>query len=120
MSYNIDSYRIKKLENFRIPLKAFTKEEFVKDYDFDTQEIKIESKISEVGEFNGIVIDNTFVELTKISIYGEGSGYFMATVGDNLLKNSTGTLVATVVWEDGDEVERVKIIDGIVKTKKLN
>jgi hypothetical protein len=31
--------------------------------------------------------------LSKISIYGEGSGYFMATVGDDLLKKSTGTLI---------------------------
>jgi hypothetical protein len=119
MSYNLDNFKVKELENFRIPVKNFTKKDFGKPkIDLETNEIEFESKMSEIGEIKGKLVDG-FVEVKKINIYGDGSGYFMNTVGDELLKNSTGTLVATLVWEDGDSVERLTIIDGIEKREEL-
>jgi hypothetical protein len=119
MSYNIDDFRVKKLENFKIKLKDFDKKVFGNpEFNFETKEIKFYSNECEVCEFEGVLVDG-FVELNKISIYGEGSGHFMAMVGDNLLKSSTGTLVARVVWEEGDSVEKITIIDGVEKKKEL-
>jgi len=119
MSYNIDDFKIIKLENFRIAVKDFDKTVFKKPkINLETNEISFKSNFCEVCKFDGILIDG-FVELNKISIYGESSGHFMATIGDNLLKKSTGTLIARLVWESGDSVEKVTIIDGIEEKEEL-
>lgn len=116
MSYNIEDFKVKKLENFKIALKDFDKKIFGNpEFDFETNEIKFESYECEVCEFKGTLVDG-FVELNKISIYGEGSGHFMAEIGDKLLKKSTGTLIARLVWESGDSVT---IIEGVEEREEL-
>ena len=118
MSYNIDSFRVKKLENFKIAAKDFDKKVFGRpQIDLETNEILFEGDC-ETCEFEGILKDD-FVELTKIQISGEGSGGFMIECGDALLKKSTGTLIATLTWERGDTVERISIIDGKKETEEL-
>jgi hypothetical protein len=119
MSYNIDDFKVKKLENFKISVKDFDKKVFRKPkLDLETNKIKFESRECEVCEFKGTLVDG-FVELNKISIYGEGSGHFMANIGDELLKKSTGTLIARLVWESGDSVEKLTIIDGVEEREEL-
>ena len=119
MSYNIDDFKVKKLENFKIALKDFDKKIFGNpEFDFETNEIKFESNECEICEFKGVLVDG-YVELNKIGIYGEGSGHFMANIGDKLLKNSTGTLIARLVWEEGDSVEKLTIIDGVEEREEL-
>lgn len=119
MSYNIDAFKIKKLENFKISVKDFDKKVFGNpEIDLETNEIKFESNNCEVCEFKGTLI-NGYVELNKISIYGEGSGHFMATIGDKLFKKSTGTLVARLTWEEGNSVENLTIIDGVEEREEL-
>lgn len=118
MSYNIDSFKVKKLENFKIAVKDFDKEIFGNPrIDLDTNEILFEGDC-ETCEFEGILKDG-FVELSRIDISGESSGGFMIECGDALLKKSTGTLIATLIWERGDSVERISIIDGKKETEEL-
>jgi hypothetical protein len=118
-SYNIDNFKVKKLENFKILYCNFDKKVFGNpEFDYETNEIKLKSNECEVCEFKG-TLSYGFIELNKISIYGEGSGYFMHEIGNELLKKSTGTLIARLVWESGDTVEKMTIIDGIKKIKKL-
>lgn len=118
MSYNIDNFKIKEIENFRIPIKEFDKIVFRKDFDFDTNEIKIESDYCEECEFEGIVKDG-IIELSKMTICGEGSGHFMATIGEALLEKSTGKLVARLIWEEGDSVENLMVENGIIDREKI-
>jgi hypothetical protein len=62
MSYNLDNFKVKKLENFKIPVKAFSKKDFGKpEIDLETNEITFESKICESSEFTGLLA-NGFVE----------------------------------------------------------
>ena len=118
MSYNLDNFKVKKLENFKIAVKDFNKKVFGKpQIDLETNEILFEGDC-EVCEFEGI-LNNGFVEISRISIYGEGSGQFMCEYGNSLLEKSTGTLIATLVWESGDTVERVTFIDGKKETEEL-
>jgi hypothetical protein len=126
MSYNLDDFRIKKIENFQIPLAEFYEPRGGYDdwfskpqiIDFLTNEILIEGDC-ESCEFKGYLKDG-IVELTDISIGGEGSGNFMERAGEDLLKSSTsGTLIARLTWEGGDSVEKLSIIDGIVEKEEL-
>ena len=119
MSYNIDSFKVKKLENFTIAVKNFDKKVFGNpEIDLDTNRVSFYGRMCEECEFEG-TLENGFVVLDKINICGEGSGHFMATFGDKLLKNSTGTLKAVLVWESGDTIEKLSIVDGNAKTKNL-
>lgn len=121
MSYNIDSFKIRKIENFKIPMIEFTDKKYFCNpeiVDLSTNKILISSNMAEVCDFEGYFKDDLF-EITKINIYGEGSGHFMATKGDNILKNSTGTLIARLVWESGDSVENISYINGIFKREEL-
>ena len=118
MSYNLDNFKIKKLENFKIAAKEFNKKVFGNPkIDLETNKILFEGDC-EVCEFEGI-LNNGLIEISNISIYGEGSGNFMCDYGNNLLKNSTGTLIATLVWEGGDTIERITIIDGKKETEEI-
>lgn len=119
MSYNIDSFKVSKLENFKIAVKSFDKKIFGNpEIDFDTNRVSFYGRMCEECEFEGVLEDG-FVTLDKIRISGEGSGHFMATFGDSLLKNSTGKLKAVLVWESGDTIERLSIVDGVSKTKNI-
>lgn len=126
MSYNIDNFEVKKIENLVIPVKAFYA--FPKQGRYDmfgqpkildivTNEVVIEGDC-EVSEVTGILKDGN-IYVSDISCYGESSGHFYEEGLKPLLEASTGVLKATVVWEDGDSVIKLTVTDGVFKEKDI-
>jgi len=111
MSYNINTWKTKKLENFSIELDAF--------YEMDECEVVLGKGgyIKVTGPSEGFEVTGKLVGdrvlVHSIESWGEGSGWAMEAM-KVLLAHSTGTLLATLVWEGGDSIERLTVIDGVV------
>lgn len=115
MSYNIDTWKTKKLVDLRIPLKAFFKhprtdwhpeKEFQEDNHLTLRFMN--SKIS--GKLKDEIL---FVEEMKIS--GEGSGTEMDWTIEPALQESTGELIASCIWERGDMINQLRVKDGSIE-----
>jgi hypothetical protein len=118
MSYNIDTWRTKEAVNLRIPLDAL--------YGCSSEievELLPDAGIEVCGpaegfEIKGVLLLNNDVEVSKIALYGERSGWawddFKA-----LLAQSSGKLVASQVWEGGDSITRITVIDGVVTEENV-
>ena len=122
MSYNIDRFKVKKIENLVIPIKSiypsydewFNKPEIV---DFDTNKVIITGEC-EGFEMEGFLKDG-LLEVTDLDLWGEFSGHFMSDALEPVLRESKGTLIATRVWEEGDSIDRLTVIDGNVKEEEI-
>ena len=114
MSYNINTFILKKLENLKIPVASLYKHDR-KDWHPDRQNnddgtvtfFMLESKMS------GIIEGNIFL-CQSIKLQGEGSGTSIALILKPALEDSTGELIASCVWEDGDTINRLIVKDGNV------
>ena len=120
MPYNIDNWRTKKLEDLRIPLKSF----FQESNEMWWPEIEWMNKreltltFVDAAEIHGEVIDDIF-HIDKIEFYGEGSGTSMAETFEPALAQSKGKLVASLVWEGGDTINRLIVNDGVVEWEDI-
>lgn len=118
MSYDIDTCKIKKMENLVIPLAAFY--EYERE-DWHPKEPILDRKSGEMvlhcgcgQEIRGYLKDG-FLEITKLSLCGEGSGSFMNYVLEGALRKSTGELEMVMIWEGGDSVTKMTVLDGIIE-----
>jgi len=120
MSYNIDVFRLKKLDNLRIPVFSLYRhhradwhpERTNNDDGTVTFEV-LESKVS------GIILGGT-LHVKSISCRGEGSGTAMEWIFEPALKDSRGELVASCVWEGGDSINRLTVKDGEVTWEDID
>ena len=128
MSYNCETFKVKKLENLMIPVKyllhperedwAFEKEE---NYT-DTNEIEsitftnMDSKIT--GRLE--IFNNDLLIVENIDISGEGSGTIMNEILEPALKNSKGELIVSCVWEGGDSINQLIVKDGNITWKDID
>lgn len=125
MSYNIDRWRTKKLENLVVPLTAFYKHER-KDWhpskptleDIATKEITLKCGCNQ--KITGILDENNQLQITKLDMNGEGSGTFFEWILEPALKESHGQLEAVLIWERGDSVTRLTVNDGVVKHANID
>lgn len=129
MSYNIDRWKTKELSDLEIPLNAL--------YEIDKslvsrgwkpdppQVVGVEGdgarvRIEEAwGEIEGLLTPDSILKVSKISITGEGSGTFCHDILTPALKQSKGKLVAVRVWEGGDSIDRLTVIDGKVESEEI-
>ena len=56
----------------------------------------------------------------EMNIAGEGSNFFFHEVLKPALKLSTGTLIATLIWEGGDSISRIIVNDGEIKEEQID
>ncbi len=119
MSYNIDTWKLKKLVNLAIPLESFFKSDRA-----DWHPEKIYCKDGELilgfmsGDITGRVKDG-ILYVKEIDISGEGSGGDMDEVIEPALEDSTGELVASCVWEGGDSINQLIVKDGKVEWRDI-
>jgi hypothetical protein len=115
MSHNIDTFKLKKLENFSFPIKSLYKSErqdwHPRRIDNDDGAVTFASMGTELS---GTVEDDTF-HMAEISCYGEGSGTVMREMLEPAFADSKGTLIASCVWEGGDNIDRLEVVGGEVK-----
>lgn len=116
MSYNINTWRTKEMVDFKILLEAIHGMP-------DTQVIlERDSKISVRGwmeffEMSGELLGE-YVLISKVEFWGEGSG----SVWEDfklMMAQSSGRLVASQVWEGGDSISRLTVIDGVVLEEEI-
>jgi len=119
MSYNIDTIKIKRLENFIIPLNALY-EGVRKDWMPEQPKITIPIT-NEVSitcgcgqEIKGILKEGN-LHVSSLKLSGEGSGSLMREVIENAFKQSTGILEMIMIWEGGDSITKMTVLDGILE-----
>lgn len=126
MSYNIDTFKVKKLEELKIPLASFftnsrkdwhPKVTYERSYMSEGREKVLQQEVSlELSggcSIKGTLEDEIF-SVTEIDWHGEFSGTGMNWVLEPALKQSTGELIASCAWEGGDSVNRLIVKDGVV------
>jgi hypothetical protein len=116
MSYNIDNWKTKKLDNLVIPLKALYKHKR-KDLhpeqpvitNEETNEVTIECGCEQ--EIKGTITEG-LLTVTEFDMTGEGSGTFYEYILKPALEESTGVLEAVLIWEGGDTIQRLVVKNG--------
>ena len=132
MSYNIDTWKTKKLENLVIPLNALYegvnenwKPEQPKIIDWVTDEngmvaMKVEIECGGGQLIKGTIIDkHSKLYVTEIDMSGEGSGSFMYKIFEHALKQATGELTAVCIWEGEDSITRLIVKDGVLTEERV-
>ena len=120
MSYNCDKWITKELSNLRIPVSALYESER-RDWHPERTEnsdgiVRFEMMESHI---TGRVVDGVLI-VEDIRIYGEGSGSLMHFIIEPALKKSLGKLEASTVWERGDSIQRLTVVDGEVLWTKID
>lgn len=120
MSYNITTWKTKKLKNFKIPHKAF----FEPDLSDWHPRVKIvdDGKISLSAMDNDDIIgvrEKDILHIHEINIAGEGSGMFVYKILTRAFEKSSGELEAVCIWEGGDSVSKLIVNDGKVKWEPI-
>lgn len=116
MSYNITNCKVLQMSQFALPsgilldakLKPWIK--VLKNDPLSNQVILSASE----GQIEGTLSDDKqFINVTKFSLYGAGSGYVFNGI-ESFLEQSQGTLQLRLVWENGDAIEDVVISNGAI------
>ena len=119
MSYNISFWKTKELTGLRIALPALAECDELDEptIDLETDTLAFEG-LAEVFELRG-KRDGEYLAVEHIEYWGVGSGRNFDDL-KALLENSTGVLVATLVWEGGSSVSRLVVRDGVVSSEKID
>lgn len=119
VSYNIDTWKVKKLNGLTIPLASFFKHprtDWHPDKEYDENGLltlqMMESHVK--GRIKGGIL-----HVTEIEIWGEGSGTVMSWLVEPALRDSRGELVASCVWEGGDSINQIIVKNGAVEWKDI-
>lgn len=119
MSYNIDTFKIKKLENLMIPVDAF----YIGERTDWHPQCETKQDLSVVfrnmeSSISGMIVDG-LLHVEEIVCYGEGSGCVMNYMLEPALKESIGVLIASCVWEGGDCINQLIVNDGVVEWEDI-
>jgi len=119
MSYNIDKWKTKKINNLRIPIQSFftnSRKDWHPNKEYDENGLLTLTMFE--SEIKGKVIDG-ILEISSINIEGEGSGTSIDWIIEPALKDSTGELIASCIWEGGDSINKLIVKDGVVKWEDI-
>ena len=127
MSYNIDTWKTKRINNLEIPMSAFRdgiREDWLPKIDSGMsdsgKEIVRILLCCEGGGIGGTLSDNKkWINVISISMYGEGSGTAKDAILIPALKKSVGELEAVLIWEGGDSITRLISKNGEVTEKPI-
>ena len=119
MSYDIDTFKVKKIENLKIPISSLYKHERTDWY--PQRENKDDGTVSfyVMDSFLSGRIENDILSVDQFSCYGEGSGTAMLWIFEPALKDSSGEFIASCVWEGGDAINQIIVKDGNIEWKDI-
>lgn len=121
MSYNCDTWKIKKLENLRIPVASLYKHPR-KDWHPQKEQQEdgsVRFEIAESVQITGKVDADGILHVVGIRVEGEGSGTAMRWIIEPALAESKGELIASCVWERGDSINQIIVKDGAVNWRDI-
>ena len=119
MSYNIDAWKTKKLENLEIPVKEFFTHKRDDFHPEMTKEGEQTTLSDGENEIVGIEKDG-ILHITSIAVCGEFSGTFYEDILKPALTKSTGKLKAITIWEGGDSVMKLSVKNGEIKESQVD
>lgn len=124
MSYNIDKWKTKKLENLVIPYSAFFKHARTDWHPKEPEVVNADTGEVRLGcgcgqEILGFLKDGKFIVTKFETMSGEGSGTFYGWILRPALEESTGRLEAVLVWEGGDSIQRLQVNDGKIAESEI-
>jgi hypothetical protein len=112
MSYNIDTFKVKQLKDLVIPVSSLyehQREDLYPTKMFSKENDSwVRFQFMESCFIEGPVI-NDAIHVRSIDWCGEGSGNDMHDILEPALKNSTGVLIASCVWEGGDSINQLRV-----------
>lgn len=119
MSYDIDAFKVKKLNNLSFPVSSLFKHER-EDWHFERKNNDDGTVVFEGMStiLNGKIKDDIFF-VESIECYGEGSGTEMNWILEPALEDSTGELIASCVWEGGDSINKLIVKDGEIDWEEI-
>lgn len=135
MGYNVTNWKTKELQNLTIPINAlFADEDWLPEqstvdtnpafYTWRWGESYIKGSIvgeAETTSNGAIPPDSTqMLAVDGIRVEGDGSGYLLWKVLKPALEKSKGRLVAVRIWEGGDSVDRLTVVDGDVNEESVD
>lgn len=120
MSYNITSWRTKRIANLRLPAATLQFPAAMQQRGFHTQAVLNPQDIVTITALGCEIVGffpehGPLLQITAIDCAGEGSGTFYHEVLLPALRQSTGTLEAVLIWEGGDTIERLLVDAGTVQ-----
>lgn len=121
MSYNIDTWKTKKIENLVIPLEAFyihERQDWHPEKIINTATNSVELRCGCEQTIRG-TLHNDLLTITEFEMSGEGSGTFYDWILEPALKRSTGNLEAVLIWEGGDSITRLIVNNGEVSNEEI-
>lgn len=122
MSNNISHWKVKKIDNFILPLRSLyedideTSWRPPKPTIINPSTLEIHIDGADGFEVKGNLVGDNIV-VKDINNTGEGSGTFMGYL-DDAFKKSIGILEVVMIWESG-EVEHMKVNNGVVTIKEV-
>jgi len=121
MSYNITSWKTKVLIDLKIPVESLYKHQRT---DWHPQAEELEGALhkfhvaSEGSYIMGDVVDG-MINVADIHLCDEGSGIAWDWIIKPALKDSKGKLIAIRIWEGGDSIDKLTVLDGVITEEEI-
>lgn len=121
MSYNITLFKVKELDNFVIPVASLYKNSSTR---YHPEKKNNNDRTTTFSlwetEIQGTICDDLFLLVKKIDCFGDVSGSIMEEVLIPAFYDSTGTLIASCIWEGGDSVNKLTVNNGKVHWEDID
>lgn len=121
MSYNITLFKVKELDNFVIPVASLYKNSSTR---YHPEKKNNNDRTTTFSlwetEIQGTICDDLFLLVKKIDCSGDVSGSIMEEVLIPAFYDSTGTLIASCIWEGGDSVNKLTVNNGKVHWEDID
>jgi len=120
MGYNCDLFKIKEIKDFKFPVASLFKHER-SDWHSDRINNDDGSVLFRIGDvkIHGDIEDK-WLTISSIDCSGEGSGIAMDWVLEPAFEDSTGKLVVSCVWEQGDSINKLTVNNGKVSWENID
>ncbi len=119
MAYNVTAWKTKELVDLKIPVSSLFKHPR-KDWHperIDYADGSVRFEIVEASITGHI--DGELLIVDSMNLYGDGSGTALEWITEPALKDSTGKLVAIRIWEGGDYIDKLTVIDGVLDKSQI-
>ena len=117
MSYNIDTWHTKELVDFTIPLSVIHTDNNLRVILTENNGVEVDGYYPEAFELKGQLVHGSVI-VSKLYFGGEGSGHAWENFKE-ILSQSSGKLISSQVWEGGESITRLIVIEGKITEEEI-
>lgn len=121
MTWNISNIKAVKLQDFKLNIQAIRDEIIIQKGIIELSDFKIFNNtltFFDTLEIEG-KIQGGLLEVTRFGLTGDRSGTIWRDILLPSFRSSIGSLSFVLIWEAGEEIERVVIKDGTVSSEEI-